>query len=91
MEQEEGSDGGLDFALLESVAGPQVTYRTTPPVHTDYGKTAVLPGNNYTIATFPCKSGMSSYSVSSVNDVELDFFQNSNPNPIGLFVVPCSS
>jgi hypothetical protein len=91
IEQEEGDHGGLDFALLKDVAGPELTYRTTPPVDVDYGTTEILPGNSYTIATFPCKSGESSYSVSSVGNLELDFFQDSDPNPIGLYIVPCSS
>jgi hypothetical protein len=89
IEEEEGEHGGLDFALLEGVAGPLTTYDTIPPVHTDYGKTEILPGSNYTIATFPCQSGMTSYSVSSVGNVELDYFQDSAPSPIGLYIVPC--
>jgi hypothetical protein len=91
LEEEEGENGGLDFALLSGVAGPELTYQTTPSVDTDYGKTKVVPGNSYTIATFPCKSGETSYSVSSVGNVELDFFQDSEPDPIGLYIVPCSS
>jgi hypothetical protein len=91
IEGEEGDNGGLDFALLKAVAGPELTYRTTPPVETDYGTTEILPGNSYTIATFPCKSGESSYSVSSVGNVELDFFQDSDPDPIGLYIVPCAT
>lgn len=91
MEGEEAEQGGLNFALLESVAGPLTAYDTTPQVQTDYGKTEIVPGSNYTIATFPCQSGMTSYSVSSVGNVELDYFQNSAPSPIGLYIVPCSS
>lgn len=91
IEEEEGENGGLDFALLKDVADSEVTYKTTPGVETDYGKTEILPGNTYTIATFPCKSGVTSYSVSSVGNVELDYFQDSDPTPIGLYIVPCSS
>lgn len=91
LEEEEGENGGLDFALLTGVADPELTYKTTPSIDTDYGKTEVVPGNSYTIATFPCKSGEASYSVSSVGNVELDFFQDSEPDPIGLYIVPCSS
>jgi hypothetical protein len=91
IEEEEGENGGLDFALLKGVADPEVTYRTIPPVDTDYGKTKILPGNGYTIATFPCRSGTTSYAVSSVGNVELDYFQDSGSDPIGLYIVPCSS
>jgi hypothetical protein len=91
IEEEQGENGGLGFALLKGVADSEGTFHTIPKVRTDYGTTEVLPGNNYTIATFPCKSGLTSYSVSSVGNVELDYFQDSAPSPIGLYIVPCSS
>ena len=45
IEEEQGENGGLDFSLLKDVADLEVTYKTTPEVETDYGKTEVLPGN----------------------------------------------
>lgn len=82
--------GGIDFALLDGIASSTTTYNTTPKVLTEYGKTQVIPGNNYTIATFACQAGKTvSYSATSVGNVELDYFQDSAPMPIGLYVVPC--
>lgn len=91
LEQQEGSNGGLDFALLDGVASESTTFASTPKVATDYGKTKIIPGTNYTIASFPCQSGKTvSYSVSSAGGVELDYFQDSRASAIGLFVVPCA-
>jgi hypothetical protein len=92
IEEEEGENGGLDFALLAEVANAGTTYDTTCDVATDYGKVEVLPGNNYTVATFDCPAGTTvTYSVSSKGNVELDYFQAQQPSPIGLYIVPCHS
>jgi hypothetical protein len=91
IEEEEGEHGGLDFALLSGVATAGTTYNTTPAVTTDYGKTEIIPGNNYTIATFPCQNKTPiTISGTSVGNVELDYFQDSAPKPIGLYIVPCA-
>jgi hypothetical protein len=91
IEEEEGEHGGLDFARLSGVASASTTYNTTPSVATDYGKTEIIPGNNYTITTFPCQSGTPvTYSGTGVGNVELDYFQDSAPKPIGLYIVPCA-
>ena len=92
IEEEEGENGGLDFALLAEVANAGTTYDTTGDVAKDYGKIEVLPGSNYTVATFNCQAGATvTYSVSSRGDVELDYFQQSGSNPMGLYIVPCDS
>jgi len=91
IEEEVDEKGGLDFALLSGIANSATTFNSTPAVATDYGKTEILPGNNYTIATFPChRSGTPvTYSVSSVNNVGLEYFQDDAPSPIGVYIVPC--
>lgn len=91
IEEEKGEHGGLDFALLSGIANSGTTFASTPVVATDYGMTQIIPGNNYTIAKFPCAAGQAvSYSVSSRGNVELDYFQDSAPEAIGLYIVPCS-
>lgn len=90
IEEEEGEDGGLDFALLSGIATADTTYNTTPTVTTDYGTTKIIPGNNYTVATFPCPAGETvTYSGSSDGGVGLSYFENSAPSAIGLYMVPC--
>ncbi|KAF4636325.1 hypothetical protein G7Y89_g1754 [Cudoniella acicularis] len=91
IEQELGENGGLDFALLSGVATTSTTYNTTPSVAVDFGKTQIIPGNNYTIGTFPCQSGDAiTISATSKNNTELDYFQDSAPSAIGLYLVPCA-
>ncbi|EPE29387.1 hypothetical protein GLAREA_00547 [Glarea lozoyensis ATCC 20868] len=90
LEQEVGSNGGLNFALLSGVADSSTTYNDIAPVDTNYGKTKIVPGNNYTIATFPCRAGTFTYEVSSVGGVEFNFYQDSRPYAVGLYIVPCS-
>ncbi|KAL5324538.1 hypothetical protein ACEPPN_009084 [Leptodophora sp. 'Broadleaf-Isolate-01'] len=91
MEQVEYQNGGLNFALLAGVADNSTTYNTTPPVAVDYGKTKILPGNKYTVSTFPCPAGKTiTIEGSSVNKTELDYFQNTESQPIGLYLVPCA-
>jgi hypothetical protein len=91
IEEEIDEKGGLDFALLSGIASTATTYDSTPAVATDYGKTVIIPGNNYTIATFPCQSGTAvTYSVSSVNNVVLGYFQDDAPSAIGVYIVPCA-
>jgi hypothetical protein len=90
LEQEVGSNGGLNFALLSGVADSSTTYNDIAPIDTNYGKTKIVPGNNYTIATFPCRAGTFTYEVSSVGGIEFDFYQDSRPYAVGLYIVPCS-
>ena len=83
-------NGGLNFALLSGVATNSTTYNSTPPVAVDYGKVKILPGNKYTVAVFPCPAGKTiTVEGSSANKTELDYFQNTGMEPIGLYLVPC--
>jgi hypothetical protein len=91
IEEEEGEKGGLDFAQLSGSADNDTTFAGMATPTTDFGKTEIVPGNNYTIGTFQCpRKNTITFSVSSVGNVELDFFQDSAPSPIGLYVVPCA-
>ena len=91
IEEEKGSDGGLNFTLLNGVVNNATTFNSLPPVGTPYGTTEVMPGCNFTIAVGPCAGGeTASYEVSSVGGVVLQYFQSTEGSPIGLWVVPCS-
>ncbi|KAH8685872.1 ubiquitin 3 binding protein But2 C-terminal domain-containing protein [Tricladium varicosporioides] len=91
MEQVVLQHGGLDFSLLSGTASAATTYNTTPTVIADLGKVAIIPGNNYTVATFPCQTGKAiTIQGSSFNGTELDYFQDSAPTAIGLYIVPCA-
>jgi len=73
--------GNIDFAKLSNVANQQTTYANQPSVATDYGVTKVAPGNQYTIASFPCPANTAiSFKLSS-KDTSLKYFQDYNPSP----------
>ncbi|KAH6674212.1 ubiquitin 3 binding protein But2 C-terminal domain-containing protein [Halenospora varia] len=91
IEQVTLQHGGLDFSLLSGIASASTTCNTTPNVTADLGKVAIIPGNNYTVATFPCQTGKAiTIQGSSFNGTELDYFQDSAPTAIGLYIVPCA-
>ncbi|PVH80648.1 hypothetical protein DL98DRAFT_418188 [Cadophora sp. DSE1049] len=90
QEQVVYQNGGLNFALLAGVANNSTTYNSTPPIAVDYGKVKILPGNKYTVSVFPCPAGKTiTIEGSSANRTELDYFQNTGKEPIGLYLVPC--
>lgn len=89
-EAEIGKGGGLNFALLSGNAEEGTTFANAPAVADDYGKTQIFPGEKYLISKFACPSGRRvTYAVASRGEVELDYFQNSGNQAIGLYVVPC--
>ncbi|CAG8977416.1 hypothetical protein HYALB_00007747 [Hymenoscyphus albidus] len=92
LEQQELGGGGLNFALLEGAVTNETSASVTPGVKTDFGTRKMVPGTNMTVGTFPCKNlnGRGTVKVSSVGEVELDYFQDSRRQAIGLYVVPCA-
>jgi len=83
-------NGGIDFSLLSEVATQATDYANAPGVKTDYGVTTVAPGNSYTIATFACPAGSAvSYELKAAGDTCLNYFQDYNPSPIGLYITSC--
>lgn len=89
IEEEVGEHGGLDFARLTGPAVSGATLTGSPAVEQDFGSTQVLPGNGYVISQAACVPGAVSYKVSSVGAMTLNFYQDSNPSAVGLYVVPC--
>jgi Ubiquitin 3 binding protein But2 C-terminal domain len=83
-------NGGIDFCQLTSPASTSTTYDNTPNVRNDYGTTIVGPGNSYLIATFPCPSGSTiAFEMKASGDTSLNYFQDYNPSPIGLYIRTC--
>ena len=84
-------NGGFTFALSDGTATTETTYNTAPAVKNDYGTKQMFPGNNYTIETFACPSGETvTFEVGASSGVGLSYFQNTAPNPFGLWMVPCA-
>ena len=83
-------NGEVDFAKLKSPASLSTTYHSKSDVEKDYGMTTVAPGNSYAIASGPCAAGQTvSYSICGSGDTSLDYFQDYNPSPIGLYIRQC--
>lgn len=83
-------NGGIDFSLLSGVATQSTDYANAPGVATDYGVTTVAPGNSYSIATFACPANTAvSFELKASGDTCLDYFQDYNPSPIGLYITSC--
>lgn len=83
--------GGFDVALLTSPATEQTSYGTIPSVSKDLGgPSSVTPGNEYVISSGPCQSGQRiGLKVSATGSLNLNYFQDYNPSPIGLYVTVC--
>lgn len=47
------------------------------------------PGENSVVRTVPCKAGSYDVTVAATQDLALRFFQDYNPEPIGLYVTTC--
>ncbi|KAL9103085.1 MAG: hypothetical protein Q9163_001852, partial [Psora crenata] len=80
--------GGFRIAQLESPATAQTTFNTVPETEQELGGPAsVVLGNNYVIASGPCAAGSTvGYEISATGTLDLNYFQNSTPAPIGLFI-----
>ncbi|KAL1850857.1 hypothetical protein Plec18170_006694 [Paecilomyces lecythidis] len=83
-------DGKLDFVSLDSPAQQSTSSSNAPGVKSELGTFTVAPGNNYTISTFSCPAGQTvAYEISNAGSTNLDYFQDYNPSPIGLFITTC--
>lgn len=83
-------DGKVDFAKLSSVATQSTDYSNAPSVSQDLGELTISPGNSYVLSTFACPSGETiAYEMKNAGSTELDFFEDWNPSPLGLFITTC--
>jgi hypothetical protein len=80
--------GTLDFSQLSPGVSQSTSYSSLPAVASNLGQFTVAPGNAYPIASMPCPAGSLAIEVANVpgGDTNLNFFQDYNPCPIGLFV-----
>ncbi|KAE9365122.1 hypothetical protein N431DRAFT_518127 [Stipitochalara longipes BDJ] len=83
-------DGNISITELNSVATQSTTYATQGNVASELGSGSVAPGQDVVISTFPCPAGKTvSYEMSSVSGTSLEYFQDYNPSPIGLYIRSC--
>lgn len=83
-------DGVVDFKQLDTIASSKTTYSSVGGVKTDFGGKTIHPGSSTVVSTFSCPAGETvSYELSSVSGTSLNYFQDWNPSPIGLFITTC--
>ena len=82
--------GGLTVTQLSSPATESTTYDSLSSGMAVGGVSMISPGESYVLAIQACAAGKRvGYEVSAVGDVYLDYFQDYNQTPIGLYVVAC--
>lgn len=82
--------GKVDFTKLKGPASQQTTYANQPGKESDLASMSVAPGNSYMITSGDCAAGQTvSYEICGNGDFSLDYFQDYNPSPIGLYVRSC--
>ncbi|KAI4190671.1 MAG: hypothetical protein LQ348_003620 [Seirophora lacunosa] len=85
--------GGIEVTRLVSPATEETTFNNQPAVNTTVNTIPdVQPGNSYTIGSGGCFAGArSSYKVSATGSLDLEYFQDYNPSPIGLYITTIAS
>jgi hypothetical protein len=82
--------GQCSFSKLSKAADEKTTYANMPSKEAELAKLTVAPGNSYVIASGDCAAGQKiSYEMCSGGDFALDYFQDYNPSPIGMYVRTC--
>ena len=83
-------DGAIDFKQLSTVASQSTTYASQGSITKDFGSKIVTPGSSTVVSTFACPAGKTvSYELSAVSGTSLEYFQDYNPSPIGLYITSC--
>jgi glucan endo-1,3-beta-D-glucosidase len=85
------NQGGLAISGLVSPATEQTTFDSIPASNGQVGSIgSVVPGNGYSILTQECPAGQRvSFKFSSVGGLDVNFFQDYNPSPLGVYVTVC--
>jgi hypothetical protein len=83
-------DGVIDFTQLSTFASQSTTYASQGSVAKNFGSKTVTPGSSIVVSTFACPAGKTvSYELSAVSGTSLEYFQDYNPSPIGLYITSC--
>ncbi|KAJ5774110.1 GPI anchored cell wall protein [Penicillium paradoxum] len=83
-------DGKIDFSKLSSVAKDTTSFSNVPSLSQDLGTMTVSPGNSYLVSTFACPAGEAvAYEMKNAGSTDLNFFEDWNPSPLGLYITTC--
>ncbi|KAF4540796.1 Glycoside hydrolase subgroup catalytic core [Lasiodiplodia theobromae] len=83
--------GGIAVSKLAAPATEATTYESVPASAGEVGGVEkVTPGNAWVVASAKCEAGSRiGYEVKATGGLELEWFEDWNPSPIGLFVRVC--
>lgn len=84
--------GGISVDELSRPATRQTTYDTVPAAAVaGIGAIPhVQPGNSYVVASHPCAAGKTqSFEFKSTGGLDLMFFEDYNPSPLGAYITSC--
>jgi hypothetical protein len=82
--------GNLTFYWLESCVNQSTTWNNKPKVQQPWNNSPVRPGQNVHAGSHACQAGDKiAIEMCSSDDLYLDYFQDWNPSPIGLYVTIC--
>ncbi|KAL9108836.1 MAG: hypothetical protein Q9227_006493 [Pyrenula ochraceoflavens] len=83
--------GGISVNALSSPATNSTTFNSVPSSSGTVGNVqSVTPGNSYVVASAPCAAGQAvGYEVTATETLDLEYFQDSDQPPIGLYVTVC--
>lgn len=85
----ESGNGSVAFKQLSSGTSESTTYNTAPTVTKTLGTESLAPGNAYSFSIGECSAGETlTYEMVSSGSYSLEYFQDYNPCPIGLWVIP---
>lgn len=83
-------DGKIDVSKLSGVASEKTTFHNAPSVADDLGDITISPGGSFVISTFSCPAGEAiAFELKNAGSTDLNFFQDFNPAPLGLFITTC--
>ncbi|GAB7349650.1 hypothetical protein MBLNU459_g0326t1 [Dothideomycetes sp. NU459] len=83
--------GGFTISILKGVATESTTYANAPAIAAQIGSVpALAAGNSYTLSHDSCPAGTRvSFELTSTGGLDLEFFEDYNPSPLGLYVRAC--
>ncbi|KAI4855121.1 glycoside hydrolase [Aureobasidium sp. EXF-8846] len=83
--------GGFTIAILNGVADESTTYANAPAVAKQIGSVDALKrGSSYTLSQDACPAGARvSFEVTATGGADLEWFNDYNPSPLGLYVRAC--
>ncbi|CAN9170785.1 unnamed protein product [Alternaria sp. RS040] len=82
--------GECTVSKLKGNANAQTTWNNAPAKAGDLASVELSPGNTYTVESGDCEAGKTlSYEICGSGDFSINYFQDYNPSPIGMYIRQC--